>query len=69
MHLPNRVTHYKRGWRRLKYAVLTISGLAIAAGILAGMVLYTVSLMRQCQMKILTGDLSTIGAVAPWEES
>ena len=53
----------------MKYAVLTISGLAIAAGILAGMVLYTVSLMRQCQMKILTGDLPTIGAVAPWEES
>ena len=51
----------------MKNAVLGISGIAIAAGILAGMVIYTVSLMRQCQVRILTGDLPTIAADA-WRE-
>ena len=32
----------------------------IAAGILAGTVIYTVSVMRTVQMRILTGELSAI---------
>lgn len=32
----------------------------IAAGILAGTVIYTVSVMRTAQMRILTGELSAI---------
>jgi len=38
----------------------------LAAGILAGMVLYSVSVMRQVQMKILTGEY--IAASEPSQE-
>lgn len=44
----------------MKGAFLTIGGLLVAAGIFAGMVLYTVSLMRQCELQILTGNLPPI---------
>ena len=32
----------------------------VAAGILAGMVIYTVSVMRAAQLRILSGDLTVI---------
>ena len=37
----------------------------IAAGILAGMVLYSVSVMRAAQMRILTGELASITVYTP----
>lgn len=46
----------------MKNAILAVSMIAVAAGLLAGMVLYTVSLMRQCELQILTGDLPTVAA-------
>lgn len=39
----------------------------VAAGILAGMVIYTVALMRQCQKKILTGQMQVIVEDVQWD--
>lgn len=51
---------YIRGWRDLKQVIWSMAVVLIAAGILAGTVIYTVSVMRTAQMRILTGELSAI---------
>ena len=44
----------------LKNAFWAIGIIAVAAGILAGFVLYSVSLMRNYERRILTGDLPVV---------
>lgn len=63
MPIPNREA-YKRGWQKMKQAVLALMGILLAAGILAGMVLYSVSVMRNYEMRVLTGDLTAIVTAA-----
>ena len=42
--------------------------IAVAAAILAGTVLYTVTFLRLCQVRILTGELPPAGEIS-WEQS
>lgn len=51
----------------MKQVLLSMGVVAVAAGILAGMVIYTVSLMRQCQLQLLTG-VSTADTARQWAE-
>jgi len=57
---------FTKGMVILKQAVVSMIVVLLAAGILAGMVLYSVSVMRQVQMKILTGEY--IAASEPSQE-
>ena len=44
----------------MKQAILTICAIAMAAGILAVTVLYSVSVLRECERRILTGELTSV---------
>ena len=44
----------------MKQAILTVCAIAVAAGILAATVLYSISVLRECERRILTGDLSGV---------
>ena len=46
----------QKGMGKLKQVIVSMVIVLIAAGILAGMVLYSVCLMRTAQLRILTGD-------------
>ena len=52
----------QKGMAALKQVVISMVVVLIAAGILAGMVLYTVALMRSGQQRILTGESAGIQA-------
>ena len=52
----------QKGMENLKQVVISMVIVLIAAGILAGMVLYTVALMRSAQLRILTGESAGIQA-------
>ena len=51
--------HYKRGWL-MKQVVASMVVILVAAGILAGMVLYSVSVMHKVQADILTGEITPV---------
>jgi len=44
----------------LKQVMISMVVVMLAAGILAGTVLYSVSVMRQVQLDILTGELAVV---------
>jgi len=48
----------QKGCGNLKQVVLSMVAVLIAAGIFAGMVLYTLAVMRDAQIRILTGEIS-----------
>ena len=48
-----------KGDDKLKQVVISLAVVILATGIFAGMVLYTVSVMRQVQLKIITGQYAT----------
>ena len=50
----------QKGMALLKQVLWSMAVVMIAAGILAGMVIYTVSVMRAAQLRILSGDLTVI---------
>lgn len=52
----------------MKATLLTVCSLLVAVGIFAGMVLYTVSVLRQYQWKILTGEFRTVTSYEQQEE-
>ena len=52
----------QKGMENLKQVVISMVVVLIAAGILTGMVLYTVALMRSGQQRILTGESAGIQA-------
>ena len=52
----------QKGMENLKQVVISMVVVLIAAGILTGMVLYTVALMRSAQQRILTGESAGIQA-------
>ena len=52
----------QKGMEKLKQVVISMVVVLIAAGILTGMVLYTVALMRSGQQRILTGESAGIQA-------
>ena len=63
MHRYNALTpreSIRKGMAYLKNAFWAIGIIAVAAGILAGFVLYSVSLMRNYERRILTGDLPVV---------
>ena len=45
-----------KGDGQLKQVLVSLVVIMLAAGIFAGMVLHTVSVMRQAQLQILTGE-------------
>ena len=47
----------------LKQAIAAIGIIAVAAGILAATVLYSISFLRQCERRILTGELDAVQQV------
>ena len=47
----------QKGTRTLKQVILSMVVVAVAAGILAVTVVSTVSFLRRCERRILTGDL------------
>ena len=49
-----------KGDGELKQAVISMIVVMVAAGIFAGMVLYSVSVMRQTELRILTGEYAGI---------
>lgn len=49
-----------KGDGELKQAVISIIVVMVAAGIFAGMVLYSVAVMRQTELRILTGEYAEI---------
>ena len=53
----------------MKGTLLTVCSLLVAVGIFAGMVLYTVSVLRQYQWKILTGEYKTAASYAQQEDA
>lgn len=66
MLLPKGKFH-KRGWRNLKQVVLSLVAIMIAAGILALMVFYSLSVIRTAQLRILTGEFSDTASAFPSE--
>ena len=52
-----------KGDGELKQAVISIIVVMVAAGIFAGMVLYSVAVMRQTELRILTGEYAEINDV------
>ena len=50
----------QRGMSKLKQIVISLVAVMLAAGIFAGMVLYSIAVIRTAQMKILTGEFDLI---------
>ena len=46
----------------MKQVVLSLVAILIAAGIFAGMVVYTIAMIRVAQMRILTGEIAVSSA-------
>ena len=55
IHLPKGEKHY-RGMEKIKQVLMSMVVVMIAAGILTGMVIYSVSVMRNLELEILTGE-------------
>ena len=49
-----------KGMADIKQVLMSVAVVMVAAGILAGMVLYSVSLMRSIELEILTGERSEL---------
>ena len=47
----------QKGMGNMKQVMLSMVAVLIAAGIFAGMVLYTLAVIRTAQIKILTGEI------------
>ena len=59
--LYNAITQWEglqKGMAEVKQTLISLVVVMMAAGILAGMVLYTVSVMRDIETRILTGMIS-----------
>ena len=48
----------------MKQAMITLGGIAVATGILIGMVIYTVHVMRDYEMRILTGENASFTVIS-----
>jgi len=50
----------QKGMAEIKQVLISVVVVMVAAGILAGMVLYSVSLMRTVELQILTGERTSL---------
>ena len=49
---------FTKGDGKLKQILLSMAAILIAAGIFAGMILYTMAVIRTAQIRILTGEMT-----------
>lgn len=52
----------QKGCGNVKQLMLSVVAILIAAGIFAGMVVYTIAVIRVAQMRILTGEIAVSSA-------
>ena len=60
----NPLTENEKGMAYMKNVLLTVCCLMVAVGIFTGMVLYTISQLRQYEYQILTGETAAPGKSA-----